>query len=70
MERREPDLRQQLMEARANVRRQIYRLQVRHDPFKPEGPKKTADNDALIARLTNVLREIDDSLAGLGSGDP
>jgi Na+/phosphate symporter len=66
----DPDLRQQLMEARATVRRQIDRLRISHAPFEPEGPKTTVDTNELIARLTNVLREIDDSLAGLRSGDP
>jgi hypothetical protein len=57
------------MEARANIRRQIDRLRVRHAPFEPEGPKTTADDNELIARLTDMLREIDDSLARLRSDD-
>jgi hypothetical protein len=58
------------MEARTNVRRQIYRLQLKHAPFALDDPKATAANNDLIVKLTEVLREIDDSLAGLRGDDP
>ena len=35
----------------------------------PMGGIGTIDNSDLIAKLTETLREIDDSLAGLGSDD-
>jgi hypothetical protein len=71
MPRPEPSLRQQLIEARTKVRRQIDRL--RDWPYPAAAmfgsSVGTIDNRALIAKLTETLREIDDSLAGLGPDD-
>ena len=84
MPRPEPSLRQQLMDARANVERQIDKLRARPYPLAGVGaigalgagfgsPFRTngvmIDNDELIAKLTETLREIDEALAGLGSDD-
>jgi hypothetical protein len=69
----EPSLRQELLEARAKVQRQIDRL--RNLPHPPAAMDEhgldifAADNRALIARLRGVLGEIDDSLARLGPDD-
>lgn len=72
-------LRQQLQAARENVERQIDKLRARPYPIFA-GPANKAlrgmaglirtngvmiDNDELIAKLTETLREIDESLAGL-----
>jgi len=73
MPRPEPSLRQELLEARAKVQRQIDRL--RNLPHPPATMNEhgldifATDNGDLIARLTRILREIDGSLAGLGSDD-
>ena len=75
-------LRQQLLAARKRVREQIDKLRARPYPFAGIGPVGTVmfgmgapfrtngvmiDNDELIARLTDTLRDIDDCLAGLGA---
>jgi hypothetical protein len=80
----EPSLRQQLNAARANVERQIDKLQARPYPLANVGaigalgggfgaPFQTngvmIDNAELIARLTTILHEIDEALAELGPGD-
>ena len=66
----EPNLRQELLEARANTQRQIDRLRDWPYPEKamspePVGGISTIDNSALIAKLTDILREIDETLTGL-----
>jgi hypothetical protein len=79
MEESTESLRQQLLAARENVQRQIDKLRARPYPVVV-GPDGTSlqgigglvrtngvmiDNDELIAKLTETLREIDESLAGL-----
>ncbi len=79
MEESTESLRQQLRAARENVERHIDKLRARPYPAAA-GPGGTAlqgigglvrtngvmiDNDELIAKLTETLREIDESLAGL-----
>ena len=63
-------LRRQLMAARAKVQQQIDRLRASPDPLAgidraPFGAGNTGFDRELIARLTETLQEIDDSLAGL-----
>lgn len=75
------DLREQLIEARAKVERQLDRLRARPYPYGDVGPFGAwfagvgglirangvmIDNSELIAKLTETLRQIDDALAGLG----
>ena len=71
MPRQEPSLRQQLMEARANVQRQIVLLRDKPYPFPvtDDGVNFIGENGHLIATLKQTLREIEDSLAALGSDD-
>jgi hypothetical protein len=62
------------MEARANTQHQIDRLRDWPHPEAamsefPVGGITTIDNRALIAKLTDILREIDETLAGLGPND-
>jgi hypothetical protein len=71
---------QELLVARERVRSQIDKLRARPYPVAAIGPMGTVgfgmgapfrtngvmiDNDELIARLTHLLREIEDSLVGL-----
>jgi hypothetical protein len=59
-------LREELLAAREKVRTQIDRLRARPYPVAAIGPIGTViDNDALIARLTETLRQIEEFLAGL-----
>jgi len=63
-------LRQQLLAARENVQRQIDKLRASPDPLAgveraPFGAGDVGFDKELIARLTETLREIDESLAGL-----
>lgn len=63
-------LRQQLLAARDNVQRQIDRLRAPPDPLAgieraPFGAGDVGFDKELIAKLTETLREIDESLAGL-----
>jgi hypothetical protein len=63
-------LRQLLLAARAKVQQQIDRLRASPDPLAgidraPFGAGDTGFDRELIARLTETLQEIDDSLAGL-----
>ena len=73
-------LRRQLLAARQKVIAQIDKLRARPYPLAGIGPVGTVmfgmgapfrsngvmiDNDELIAKLTETLREIDDCLAGL-----
>jgi len=59
------------MEARANIRRQIDLLRDKPNPFPvtDDGVNFIGENSHLIATLKETLREIEDSLAGLGSDD-
>ena len=71
MPRQEPSLRQQLMEARTNIQRQIDLLRDKPYPFPvtSDGVNFIGENSHLIATLKGTLREIEDSLAALGSDD-
>ena len=71
MPRQEPSLRQQLMEARANVQRQIVLLRDKPYPFPvtDDGVNFIGESDHLVVKLKATLREIEDSLAALGTGD-
>ncbi len=71
MPHQEPSLRQQLLEARANVRRQIDLLQERPCPFpvSDDGVNFIGENGHLIGVLKETLRKIEDSLARLGPDD-
>jgi biotin operon repressor len=66
----EPSLRQELMEARTKVQRQIDRLRELPRPLATVGEQGldifSVDNSYLITKLTGILRELDESLAGLG----
>ncbi|CAN5708139.1 hypothetical protein BH11PSE3_BH11PSE3_46970 [soil metagenome] len=70
----EPSLRQELMEARTKVQRQIVRLRELPPPPVTVGAQGldlfATDNSYLIAKLTGILHEIDESLAGLGPQRP
>jgi hypothetical protein len=67
----EPSLRQQLMEARANVQRQIVLLREKPYPFPvtDDGINFIGENSHLIDTLKATLKEIEDSLAALGSDE-
>jgi hypothetical protein len=67
----EPSLRQQLMEARANVQRQIVLLREKPYPFPvtDDGVNFIGENSHLIDTLKATLKEIEDSLAALGSDE-
>jgi hypothetical protein len=71
MQRQEPSLRQQLMDARANVQRQIVLLRDKPYPFPvtDDGVNFIGESSHLIDTLKATLREIEDSLAALGSDD-
>jgi hypothetical protein len=71
MPRQEPSLRQQLMEARANVQRQIVLLQDKPYPFPvtDDGINFIGESDHLVVTLKATLQEIEESLAALGPGD-
>jgi hypothetical protein len=71
MPRQELSLRQQLMEARANVQRQIDRLRDKPSafPVTDDGVNFIGENSHLIDTLKATLKEIEDSLAALGSDD-
>jgi hypothetical protein len=60
----EKSVREQLLEARANIQRQIDILRTGQVVDYREGPPQ-----ALIADLMATLREIDDNLADLGQSD-
>lgn len=69
----QPSLREQLLDARAKVRRQIDRLRAR---AYPAAPTSWAPNDAFPAelgqledQLDRTLREIDEALDRLGPED-
>jgi hypothetical protein len=79
-----PTLREQLLEARAKVEKQIDRLRARPYPYADVGPFGAwmsgmgglfrangvmIDNSELITRLTQVLGEIDEASRGLRSAD-
>jgi hypothetical protein len=59
------------MEARANVQRQIVRLRDKPYPFPvtSDGVNFIGENSHLLVTLKGTLREIEDSLAALGSDD-
>lgn len=67
MTRSTPNLRQQLVEARNDVLRQIEILQA--GPASLGRGGEFIDNTSLIANLSNTLHEIEDGLAGLESDD-
>lgn len=79
MPRAEPGLRQELLEAREKVLRQIERLEARPYPMMSGAGFEGAvglrtngvmvDNRALIAKLGETLRQLDDCLARLGPED-
>ena len=71
MPRKEPSLRQQLMEARANVQRQIVLLRDKPYPFPvtDDGVNFIGESSQLMDTLKATLQEIEDSLAELGPGD-
>ncbi len=62
-------LRRQLLAARKKLQEQIDKLRARPDPLAGIGPVgtngATLDNEELIAKLTETLRDIDDCIAGL-----
>jgi hypothetical protein len=69
----EPSLRQQLLDARAKVQRQIDRLRAR---AYPSAPTSWTPGDAFPAALGKLgdelgqtLRDIDDALSRLGPDD-
>jgi hypothetical protein len=74
MEQSTESLRAELLAARARLRDQIDKLRAR--PYPLFGPTELRangvmiDNRELIARLTQMVREIDWSLAGLGAEMP
>ena len=59
------------MEARANIQRQIDLLRNIPKPFPitDDGVNFIGDNCHLITKLKETLKEIEDSLARLGSDD-
>jgi hypothetical protein len=61
----EKSVRRQLLEARADIQRQIEILSAPLVNYRGGGPP----NDMLIADLTATLKEIEDSLAELGADD-
>jgi hypothetical protein len=70
MEESTESLRQQLLAAREHVERQIDKLRAPPDPLAgveraPFGAGDVSFDKELIARLTETLQEIDESLAGL-----
>jgi hypothetical protein len=69
----EPSLRQQLLDARAKVQRQIDRLQMRAYPAAPTswtpGDKFPYELRQLSDELGRTLQEIDEALSGLGPND-
>ena len=67
MPRSGPSLRQQLLDAREKIQRQIDIL--RAGPASLGKGGGFIDNSGLIAELGETLREIDESLANLGPDD-
>jgi len=70
MEHSTESLRQQLLAARENVQRQLDKLRAPADPLAgieraPFGAGNAGFDKELIAKLSETLREIDESLAGL-----
>ena len=69
----EPSLRQQLLDARAKVQRQIDRLRARAYPAAPTswtpGDKFPQELRQLSDELGQTLRDIDEALDGLGPND-
>ena len=59
-------LREQLLEARRNLSRQ---LEILESPATVAGRGLPPDNRALIAELQQQLREIEEAIAKLGSAD-
>jgi hypothetical protein len=59
------------MEARATIQRQIDRLRNKPYPFPvtSDGVNFIGENSHLLVTLKGTLREIEDSLAALGSDD-
>jgi hypothetical protein len=73
MEDSKESLRRQLLAAREKVQAQIDRLRGLPSPLAgvdsaPFSGDAMSGADVLIARLTETLAEIDDSLAALGNG--
>jgi len=60
------DLRQQLLEAQASIRRQIEILEAGPASLVPGG--QVVDNSGVLAELKATLREIEDGLANVGTG--
>jgi len=71
MPHQEPSLRQQLLEARAKVQRQIDLLQEKPRPFpvSDDGVNFIGESGHLIGLLKETLRKIEDGLARLGPDD-
>jgi hypothetical protein len=67
MSKSEKSLRQELLEARAKLRRQIEILQ--GVPLYDRGSGEYMQAPAQIAELTATLQEIEDSLAELGDDE-
>ena len=67
-DRPEKPLREQLIEARDNVRRQIEVLRAGPSSVGT-GVGDFTDNASLIADLSNTLRELESDLANLGPSD-
>ena len=67
----EPSLRQQLMDARANIQRQINLLRDKPCPFPvtDDGVNFIGENSHLMDTLKGTLGEIEESLAALGWDD-
>jgi hypothetical protein len=71
MEQSTESLRTELLAARAQLQDQIDKLRARPYPHFGPTPLRAngvmIDNEELIGRLTQMVREIDESLAGLAS---
>lgn len=69
----EPSLRQQLLDARAKVQRQIDRLRVRAYPAAPTSWTLGDEFPHALTRLSDeldrTLRDIDEALGQLGPND-
>jgi hypothetical protein len=67
----EPSLRQQLLEARANIQRQIVLLRDKPYPFPvtDDGVNFIGESSQLMDTLKGTLRQIEESLAALGWDD-
>jgi hypothetical protein len=71
MPHQEPSLRQQLLDARANIQRQINLLRAKPYPFPvtDDGVNFIGENSHLMDTLKGTLKEIEESLAALGWDD-